>query len=88
MQRQPSAAPVSASYPSLQQFVPVTGGTHKIVASYPGDTSYNATTSAAVTFTVTKATEPMTVLPASGTVSNVGYDYITVELPGAGAGRV
>ena len=76
----------SASYPSLQQFVPVTGGTHKIVASYPGDTSYNATTSAAVTFTVTKATEPMTVLPASGTVSNVGYDYITVELPGAGAG--
>ena len=76
----------SASYPSLQQFVPISGGTHQIVASFPGDNSYNASTSTAVTFTVTKATEPMTVLPTSGTVSNVGYDYITVELPGAGVG--
>ena len=77
----------SASYPSLQQFIPITGGAHKIVASFPGDNSYNSSTSAAVAFTVAKATEAITIVPTSTTVSNVGYDLITVELPGAGAGN-
>jgi trimeric autotransporter adhesin len=77
----------SASYPTLETFVPITGGAHKIVATFPGDNSYNASSSTAVNFSVTKATEAITIVPTTTTISNVGYDLITVELPAAGAGQ-
>lgn len=76
----------TASYPSLQQFVAATGGTHKIVASFPGDNSYDASTSPVFTFTVSKAPSPITMVPTTNTVSNVGYDTITVAMPAAGDG--
>ncbi|HEY1971690.1 MAG TPA: Ig-like domain repeat protein, partial [Pseudonocardia sp.] len=43
---------------------PFAVGTHSVTASYSGDASYNASTAAAITFTVAKATPKIFVTPA------------------------
>jgi sugar lactone lactonase YvrE len=47
----------------------LTGGTHSITASYPGNSNYSSVTSSAVTVTVTKASQTITFTPVPASVT-------------------
>jgi hypothetical protein len=59
-----NAAPLNAEG-DAEFNAPFAVGTHSVAASYPGDPSYNASTAAAVAFTVAKATPTVLVTPAA-----------------------
>ncbi len=65
---------------------PLSAGTHKLSASFPGDASYNASTSAPVTITITKATPQMQIQPAASSTSTAVYDLIQIAIAEAGVG--
>jgi hypothetical protein len=77
----------NASFPGLAKGVyPFTAGTHVLTASYAGDASYKANTSAPVSFTVLKGVTQMSVVPASLATNTVTNDIITVYLATTGLG--
>jgi pro-kumamolisin-like protein/Big-like domain-containing protein len=80
-----------ASFPNLiggvngSYFFPA--GTHSVVASYPGDASYKASTSAPGTFTVTQGVTQIQVAPNTPTTTSVRNDIIYVYILTAGIGN-
>jgi subtilase family serine protease len=62
-------------------------GTHSITASYSGDNSYNASTAAAITFTVSKATPTLYVAvnPQGPTAGQTTVITVAVQSSGVGA---
>jgi len=78
-----------ASFPGFSQGVyPFTAGAHTITASYSGDISYNASTSAPVSFTVVKALTQVSVVPANASTNSVTNDLITVYIAASGLGSL
>jgi len=70
-----------ASFPKLTSGVyPYAVGTHTVTATYPGDASYKANTSNAVSFTVVKGTTKPVLYPATATVSSSSTDNIVVDI--------
>ncbi|UWZ82815.1 protease pro-enzyme activation domain-containing protein [Occallatibacter riparius] len=70
-----------ASFPKLTRGVyPYAAGTHTVTATYPGDASYKANTSNAVTFTVVKGTTKPMLYPATPTVTSSSTDNIEVDI--------
>jgi hypothetical protein len=61
-------------------------GTHSIVAQYSGDASFNASNSAAVTFTVTGLTTTTTVTSSSTSIKSGGSVTLTATVSGTGSG--
>ncbi|MFT4113004.1 MAG: protease pro-enzyme activation domain-containing protein [Silvibacterium sp.] len=55
-------------------------GTHKLVANYSGDASYNASSSTPVNFTVVKGVTSVAVVPASTSLSSTQSDKITIQV--------
>ncbi len=65
-----------ASY-ALYELAP---GTYSLSASFPGDHSYNPSTSATVPLTITKGPTQLTLTPASTTIAASGSTTVKVEL--------
>ncbi len=70
-----------ASWPALNNTPAVLPpGAHSITAKYPGDSSFNASTSSAVAVTVVKALTGMTVTPSATSIPSSQSVTITVSL--------
>jgi len=70
-----------ASFPSIATGVyPFAVGTHKVVATYPGDASYKANTSNEVDFSVIKGATATYVFPASATLKSTASDVVQVDI--------
>lgn len=70
-----------ASFPAMTAGVyPYAVGTHTVTATYPGDASYKANTSNAISFTVVKGTTNPVLYPASATVTSSSTDNIVVDI--------
>jgi trimeric autotransporter adhesin len=70
-----------ASFPSMVAGVyPFPVGTHKVVATYPGDSSYKANTSNTVAFTVVKGASTASVFPASPTLNSTASEVVQVDI--------
>ncbi|NYF77943.1 protease pro-enzyme activation domain-containing protein [Granulicella arctica] len=70
-----------ASFPSMAAGVyPFAVGTHKMVATYPGDASYKPNTSNAVQFTVIKGATSAHVFPASATLKSTASEVVQVDV--------
>jgi trimeric autotransporter adhesin len=63
----------STAYPAV--FAP---GAHKLVANYPGDASYNASSSTAFNFTVVKGAISVSLLPNSTSINSTLADKVTI----------
>lgn len=77
-----------ASFPSLTAGVyPYAVGAHTVTATYPGDASYKANTSNAVSFTVVKGATKSVLYPATATVSSSSTDNIEVDITTSSLGN-
>jgi hypothetical protein len=61
---------------------PVGTGTHLIVASYPGDSSYNSSTSGTAALTAQQGTPTVTVTPSSSSITTAQPLSVTVAVNG------
>lgn len=78
----------SASPGSPRGVYPFSAGKHTITASYAGDASYNASTSAPVTFTVLQGSTQISVVPTNTSTTSVTNDIITVNIVTNGLGNI
>ncbi|HEY4357769.1 MAG TPA: protease pro-enzyme activation domain-containing protein [Acidobacteriaceae bacterium] len=70
-----------ASFPAIAAGVyPYAVGAHTVTATYPGDASYLANTSNAVTFTVVKGATSALLFPATKTLQSASSDNIEVDI--------
>jgi subtilase family serine protease len=70
-----------ASFPALTAGVhPYAVGAHTVTATYPGDASYKANTSNAVSFTVVKGVTLPVLFPAATTLVSTTTDKIEVDI--------
>ncbi len=70
-----------ASFPAVASVpYPFSVGTHIVTAKYPGDESYSANTSNAVTFVVVKGATNTTLLDTNPTVTPSGNDPIQINI--------
>jgi hypothetical protein len=78
----------TASYPPINSrtFPTYAIGAHSVVANYPGDPSYNASTSAPVAFTVVKAATSVDVTASNSSILSVASTTLSVYVNSAGIG--
>ena len=65
---------------------PLHAGTQNLTAGFPGDASYDASTSTPVGITVVQATPQIQIVPANASTSTATYDLIQVQIAEAGVG--
>lgn len=78
-----------ASFPGLSKGVyPFTAGTHSLTASYPGDGSFKASTSAPVSFTVLQGATQLALVPVNAATTSVTNDIININFATSGLGAL
>jgi sugar lactone lactonase YvrE len=75
------AEPTETASATVNGITPVGAGTHNVVASYPGDTTYSPTISLPITLNATLA--PVKISPNAGTYSSAQTVTLSEVVPGA-----